>query len=239
MKLLEFFRNLSVGPLANLSMAQAGDPSGIDPSKHEGLVLHTNEALTRLHGRFVLREGMMIVEEVEGRTTYPLESKYAMSNYDAGAGHAFFIQDQWGEPYRDDVIKVLEVFDTFGIKLPLNEADQPASLFTPQPRVLQVPHSYAGMALSISYQANHPKIAYTESGSDFTQSVYVPESLSSALSAYVAYKVYSGINSQENAVKAAEYLKMFETICMECLEYDLIGTQSSSSTERFIKRGWM
>jgi hypothetical protein len=239
MKLSEFFLTLSAGNLSNLALAQTDDVSGIDPLKHRSLVAYTNDALTRLYGRFLLREGTLMIEEVEGRTTYPLQSKYAMSNFSADAGHAFFIQDQWGQPFVDDLIKVLSVTDSFGRDLPLNDPDDISSVFTPQPDVLQVPHPWEGIVLGVGYQAKHPKLVYVDGALDLNQEISLPESLSAALSSYVAHKVYSNMNTQENTIKAAEHLKMFEMICIECVEYDLVGGQSSSSGARFVKRGWV
>lgn len=242
MDLNELFRRLAVGELSNLSMANSVTGE-IEPDDHAKLVLHANDGLKKLHTRFPLKEGNLILIQEGFRTRYSLSSKFAMSNYAANAGHSFYIQDTDKEPFKDDIIKVTAVFNRHGREMPLNKGSQLSlmnlrgelnAVFTPSPTVLQIPHPENGAPIGVQYQAGHPLL----SADDLTQEIDIPEFLTEALTAYVASKVFKNMNTQENTIKGQEHLSTFEAICVEAVEQDLISTGTSTSNVRFFENGW-
>ena len=76
----ELFCRLANGTLQNTSLAT--EDVDIDEDGKSKVVIAINEALTRLHSRFILKESNVIVEMQEGRTNYPLLKKYAIQSYD-------------------------------------------------------------------------------------------------------------------------------------------------------------
>ena len=231
MILTDLYERLAVGELSNLAMVVDGT---ILETERPKIILHANEGLKRIHARFLLKESTLIVDQDGSITNYKLNSKYALSNYVVDAGHTFYINDL-GEPFKDDLIRVLEVWDSHGRKLPLNNKHSIWGAFTPQPEVLQLPHPVDGEPIAIQYQAAHPKLVM----GDDDQIIDLPEFLSSALTAFIASKVFKHMNTQESTAKGAEHLAAFETNCVEVVQQELVTTGGTTSGYRFEKNGWV
>lgn len=230
----ELFRQLSVGELSNLALAMDGSGT-IEEASHGKVVLYINDALKKLYGRFVLKTKDVLVEEVGHITNYHLIKRFAESNYDPAVEPYPYIKDRIKEPFQQDVIKILEVYDSHGCKLPLNDAERCDSLFTPQANVLQVPHPVSGVSLSVMYQAAHPEITVD----NLEAEIELPEILEPALREFIAYKVFTHTNSQEATAKAQEHLNQYEAICSEIEQKDLVSTSVATTNSTFEKRGWV
>lgn len=236
MNLNEFFRDLALGELSNLAMSQNDT---ITPDKRPKIVKYTNEALLALCSKFVLIEKDMMIEMREALTNYHLLKRYAKSQYNEdNPPNRFdlpYIVDNLGEPFQEDVIKILSVYNSFGQKMPLNDLNQPASCFTPQSLVLQVPYPIAGQALVLEYQAKHTVMDHC----NCEEPIVLPDVLHSALSAYVAGKVFMHMNTQENTAKGQEHMLNFETLCQDVIDKDLVSTSSVTTNEKLEQRGFV
>lgn len=238
MKISELFQRLSFGELSNLSLANDGDGSISNPAKAR-LIHYTNEALLRLHSRFVLKETSLLLEQIGSRTNYPLLPQYAVSSTTSTETHRFIL-DSVSAPFLDDVIKVLRVNDEAGFVFPLNDDEDPNSLFTPQTNTLQIPVPQNEVVLAVTYQARHALLDSTLTGSNLlNQTFSVPFVLEGALQAYVAHLVYSHMNGQENILKSQEYAGKYEQICAEIEKMDLANQTISVTNTRFEMRGWV
>lgn len=235
MKLSTFMKNLALGELSNLALADSGY---IAATKQPQIVMLTNEALLRLYTRFVLKEKDMMIEMREGITNYHLLKKYAISYFNPNNPPPIwdmpYILDMGREPFLEDVIKVLSVYSSTIGKLPLNDLEQPHSVFTPQSTVLQVPEVVPGGILGIEYQARHVPLQVEDPDAD----IELPEVLEGALSSYVASKVFMHMNTQESTVKGQEHMLNYESICQDVIERDLVSSSYSTTNTRFAKRGW-
>jgi hypothetical protein len=145
-----------------------------------------------------------------------------------------YIIDVVGELFVDDVIKPLQVFDSVNGRLPLNDDNNTYSVFTPQSKCIQVPNPIDERMMSVSYQARHNPLL-----GELGEIIDIPDVLMSALTAYIAYKVYSHMNTQESTAKAQEHITMYEAICKSAEEGDLLGTSISVTNTRFEQRGWI
>lgn len=223
--------------LALTTLKSAGfitdDKIGIeDWGKPEVLAL-INEGLTRLHSRFQLKTNNCIVEMKEGRTDYPLQKIYSYEYFDPTKVQYPFIMDTPQEPFQEDVIKILEVYDSRGNRRTLNDTGSNSEgLFTPRPDTLQVLWPRKFEALNVQYQAKHPDVS--EEG----QYVDLPETLYSALENWVGYRYHTGLNTEGSTAKAAEYLQLYESICGEITNHALVGHTDSFTNTKFEKRGW-
>lgn len=236
MTLNNLFTALALGELSNLAMSENNT---IIPEQRPKVVNYINEGLLVLHSRYVLKERDMLIEMREGVTNYHLLKRYAMSQYDSenppDRWNLPYIVDTVGEPFQEDVIKILSVYNSFGQKLPLNDLENALSLFSPQSTVLQVPFPIPAQALSIEYQARHGLLDHC----DCEAQIYLPEVLEPALKAYVASKVFMHMNSQESTAKGQEHFMQYENVCSDVVEKDLVNTSSSTTNVRFHKRGWV
>ena len=234
MNLEKLYAQLSMGALSNLNFAEEG--MGTIAEQHRPMVvMFTNEALLRLYSRFILLTKDLLVEQYAHITYYHLRKRFAYSNWVPLEEKVAYIVDQPEDPFTEDVIKILQVSDSRGAVLPLNDAEHVDSVYTPQAKLLQVPRPKAGVALSILYQARHPEVT----GEDLEQEIDVPDVLLSALLAYVGYQAFASVNTEVSLMKSQEQLALYETLGTEAEDKDLVSTSISSTNVRFNKRGWV
>lgn len=236
MNLNDLFRDLALGELSNLSLVENDT---IVPQKRPKIVSYANEGLLALHSTFVLKEKDMLVEMREGVTNYHLLKRYAWSQYNEDnppdRWNMPYIMDMVSDPFQEDVIKILAVYNSFNQRMPLNDHENARSVFNPQSNLLQVPYPIPGQALAIEYQARHTLLDHCECDED----ILIPDVLWRALKAYIASKVCSHMNTQEMTAKGQEHMIIYDTICQEVVDMDLVNTSSSSTNSRFQKRGWI
>ncbi len=236
MKLKELMTRLSLGELSNLSLSNEGSGT-IKDADQPKVINYTNQGLLALFTRFNLLEKNVIIELVEHITKYHLLRRFSEANGAVDVVYKY-IKDLLREPFTEDAIKILEVYDSNGIRRVLNDSNNPNSLFTPQPTTLQVPFPVTGLALSVAYQAKHPTL--NMSGQNLLdQDITVPVFLETALQNYVAYKVYSNMNSQEQKAIAKEHFDTYNATCIDIETSDLANQTISTSVSKLDDRGFV
>jgi hypothetical protein len=235
MNITDLFASLSYGELSNLAMSV--DASGVIRVQDQPKILNAaNEALLLLHSKFILSAKDIWIEARKHITYYHFDIRFAESNILNSSENDFYIKDLRGEPFTGDVIKVLNVFDQFEYDLPLNDVEHTRSVFTPQPRMLQIPDPVDFALYNVVYQAKHPTLILSE---ELDQEIDLPDVLHSALKAYIAYRVHSNMNTQEATAKAAEHLQNYIGICQNAVEYDLVNTSNHTTNVKFNRNGWI
>lgn len=235
MQLDELYSMLSYGELSNLAIANNGTGTITDEAKPR-IVLYANEALLRLHTKFVLLQKSLMIELQEGLTNYHLQPAYAMQSFDDAIAEYPYIRDLPENKFTGDVIKVMSVQNTWGGVRPLNDAKQYFSCFTVAPQILQVPVCRTDEVISVNYQARHRKLEASENG---YKTLDLSDTLHGALTAFIAHKVYNSINTQESMVIAQSHIAMFDTICADAVEMDVLNMSVSEINTRFNSRGWI
>lgn len=234
MDITQLFTDLSHGELSNLAMS--GEGSGeIREKDRAKIISYTNEGLLRLYSRFVLKENDLVIELVDHITNYHLIPKFAESNFPEAGEDYPYIKDLHREKFEGDVIRIMAVYSNTQGQMPLNDDNAYFSLFTPQGNVLQFPNPVTGHALSIHYQAKHPPLSLD----NMALEIQLQDTLQGALKAYIAYKVYSHMNMEGSVAAAQGHLGMYEAICQEVIDRDLVANSVSTTNTRFAKRGWI
>lgn len=232
MNVEDLFEKLSYGPYSALFSGVSG-AGYIDQQNQPQVISHANDALLRIYTRFNLIEKDVMVVMNELTTNYHLRSKF--SPHDTSSTERWrYILDLPEERFTDDVIRILQVYNSFGYSYPLNDDGNPNSLFTPQGNVLQVSRPIPGQILSITYQAKHPKL-----DGELDQEIMLPEVLTEALVSYIAYKKYTNMATAESSAKAQEHLAMFTQLCDEALMSDAVSISTSTTNNRFQKGGFV
>jgi hypothetical protein len=237
MQLGVLFKNLSLAELSNLSIGNEGSGS-IKESQHPKLIGYVNDGLMALFTRFRLQEKTVIIEMVAHITQYHLLTKYAESSESSSDEVPYhYIKDMLRDRFEGDVVKILEVYDSLGNKRVLNDPDNSKSLFTPNPLTLLVPLPYEGEALGVSYQAHHRKLR--DNGNNIlTQNIDIPAIYESPLQSYVAYKVYSHMNTEEQKKIAQEHYQTYDNTCIGIETNDFTNNTSSASQNKLDVRGF-
>lgn len=234
MNILDLFSDLSYGELSNLPLAGEGDGQITDSGKPK-VIRALNEGMIRLYTRFALREKNVIIGLVDHITNYQLDSKFAESNAATSTQPYLYIKDLNREPFTDDVVRILSVWNSDGYPVPLNDEHNIYSVFTPEDKVLLVPRPITGKALVLGYQALPEKL----SEDDLTAEVKIPVVLEGALRAFIAYKIYSQMNTQEAQGIASSHLNMFNGIAQDVIDQDLVSSSKSTTNTKFKMRGFV
>lgn len=229
----ELFTRLSYGPLVNLAISNEG-AGGIIETKQPSMVHHTNEALLRLYGKFILKENEAIIRMLDGVSNYKLVPEHTYVN--STGSSTTFIMDSKSKPFLNDVIKILNVYDAAGCKLPINDENHSGSVFTPTPISIQFPRNCPNELMFVMYQARHPELS--SNPVKLNQVIDIPDVLEEALISYIAYKVLGNMNGQEHQAKAQTHYNNYELVCNTVRENDLVNSSISSSRSGFEQRGF-
>lgn len=232
MKLSDLFKDLAVGDLRNLSMAEN---KTIREADQETVVLFINEGLTNIHSRFDVNLRDLLIETHKHITFYHLLKRFAESQADVSPEPFLYIKDLSLDPFLEDVIKVKAVYGSKGQLLPLNDGTRMDSVFTPQPLILQVPHPRDGELLTVFYKARLEPVKAGNLG----QLIDLPDVLHKALRSYVAFKVFSTLGTVEAAQVAATHFSSYEATCKEAEALDLVNTSVVPTNTRFQRNTWI
>ena len=235
MQVSELLERLSYGELSNLAISNNGNGTIIEAQQPK-IISYTNEGLLRLYSRYVLEESDVLVQLYDSITLYNLLPAFAV-HYVPGSEEFSepirYLLDTADAPFKDEVIRITTLFDNYGQHIPLNDEERHDSCFSPQVKVLQVPDPISDKVITVRYQKRHSKL-----NGELTQIITCPDVLLGALTSYIAYKVYSHMNSVESNAKAQEFNANFEQICNEVMDRDLVSSSVSQTNTRFARGGW-
>jgi len=239
MTLLELMKDLTYGELAQFKIGNLlpGErDSEPDPTRYEQLISHINLGLLAIYKRFFLSSKEIYIQQYSQIATYVLSSKYAQTNI-ASAEPIKYIMDTVQNPFLDDVLKIEEVYDEEGNKLPMNDVTEDLSVFTPNYRSVQVPYPVDANTMAVQYRAAHPKIIYTRDINPAEIEVEVPNSLHEALLYYVASRYATSVGG-DGGNEGNTYFQKFEDSCNKVDEYGL-EVQAEPGDWRFDQGGWV
>ena len=238
----QFIKNLGITTLKNL------DGSIVDQDTHEvldkaipELIAWINEGLTDIHTTYEILDTLFI-HIYESRTMYPLRSKYNLSlkEYLNPPIYSRFIwkgftEDGEVNAFNDNLAQIVAVYSHEGYRLPMNDASNMFSAFTPQYDVLQLPVNMLSGMVEVVYRANHPEVSYEDN-----TSISLPPSLYSALANYVAYRVHSTMNGEVAVANATKYLNDYRNVLNNAIKNGVINHNDyQPDFGKFYKRGFV
>lgn len=226
MKLSTIFTQLTHGELSQLDIGGA-DGVGIQSCDYTKIVAHVNLGLVELYKRFFLKEAEVVIQQYDHIQTYYLEGKYAETS---GSDEPIkYIVDSVYQPFKDDVLKIEQVFNELGIPLIENQDGCMSCLpgqgalhpiYTPSYNSIQVPQPEKENQMIVTYRASHEEILVPGLDPKTTE-VHLPPGLLEALVLYVGARVYAGMNADQNA-EGNNYYAKFEA---SCKTYTNLGLQ--------------
>lgn len=227
-------KQLALGKLSNTSFCENGN---IKADKQEIVCQYLNEALLRLYTQFNIKEKSVLLELYEGRTEYPLTSEHSTRKrkgdlYDL---FDFYIRDTDENPFEDDILTILAVWDDLDRKRPLNDPENILSVMTPEPNLLIVNVPRTGRVLNVIYRAKHLILT----PDNVEAKVELPANLFGALYSYVAYLVHSAINTEQSVANAQKYYSEYQMIVNEVIQNQTMVPDKLVLDRKFIKRGWV
>lgn len=196
MKLQDLFNELAIGELSNLALAKTGV---IDPAHHNKVVTAINVALNDIFSRIPLAEKEVLVETLDWKSIYFIRKEH--SRMDPTPGFLKYIVDTPANPFTGDLVKVLGVCNEIGDPLPMNDAEQWASVFLPAFDTVQFNHPGAKQIFAVQYQALHPKLVATGDGY-LDQILRVPSVLMDMVRIKTASTLLAPMGGQNETLKA-------------------------------------
>jgi hypothetical protein len=239
-KLSDVFSQLTYGELSQISIG-GGDTGQIDDSNYEQILAHINLGLTALYKRFPLKEERLTIIRQATRSTYPINSTYAISNT-ASTEPAKFIDDMI-IPFKDDILKIERAYNSDGFEFALNDEGDENSVFTTSATVLRVPATIDPALLTATfelvYRANHPMIKIGDG--PFNPAVVtleLPITHLEPLLLYVASRFHgpTGMVNEFNA--SNNYAAKYERACQE-IELQNLRVDQGSQHNRLRDNGWV
>ena len=232
MDLNDFLEDLCLGELSNLYIGLEGQVD-LHPQNRAKLINYVNQGLNALYSRFALQKKELIIRGQEFLSLYHMDQKFSMS---IGTSKTKYIDDTRCEPFCNDLIKILEVYNEVGIPFKLNVKDDNESLHTPSWNSLQILHPVQDQGYFVIYQAKPVKIA---ADTDGCIDLNLPPILIEGLAGFVASKVYSHMNGQQNKATAQEQMAVFEAKCLELVNGDLGSDSETSFNSKAEQRGFI
>lgn len=173
-----------------------------------------NMGMIELYTRFPIKTEEHIVELQENTTIYemPADFMYALSAY--------------GE--------VQEVTTDLLVRVPINEEDDPYSIFFPDWNTVQIPAVANGSYISIIYVAKPTALTIN----DLDTELELPETLIDALLSYMGYRAHLAIRGDGQSENNAHWLR-FDRSCKKARELGVaFPVDSLKMSERIKDRGF-
>ena len=204
----------------------SGEEEGKIRSKHyPKIISNINMALIELHKRFPVSVKVLTVQQYTHISNYILTRDYAWSNTASTQTYKYII-DSVTSPYNNDLLKIERVHaeeceDSCGQndfrEFPLNDENEPWSLFTPSYNILQIPFPIAENAVFVEYRAYPEKIPVNTTDIESVE-VNFPEILLEPLLCYMNYKLYTAVGTEKQ--ESGLYMQRYE---VECQKIDQLG----------------
>ena len=236
-KVQDFIASLAYGTLKNLHESIVDNKTHTVKESAIPEIIHwLNEGLTSIHTTYEIKD-VVSVHIHESRTLYPIRSEYNMSLEEylkLQPPYERFLWKNLEEEYNNNLMQVVLVTTHEGVKLPLNDASNMFSVFTPEYDVLQLPVNLLGGVLDVVYRAKHPEVKYEEN-----TPIKLPPLLYDALANYIAYKIHSGMNTDLSVKNAEKYLQEYTSIINHAIENGVIENDHTPDFSKFYLRGFV
>jgi hypothetical protein len=238
MILESILKDLTYGELQGLrigNLLPGEATSEPDPHQYEQIISYLNLGMTELYKRFFLKSREIYLQEHAEISTYLLHSDYSLANTaSAIAESERYIIDTPTEPFTDDILKIEEIYDEAGVRIPLNDINEELSIYTPSYRSVQIPYPNDNTSVSIQYRADATKVVANVATDASTVEVDCPNSLYEALLYYIGSRAHRASNME----KSNDYWMMFKK-CVQDVDTLGLEVQGEPTSWRFDDHGWV
>lgn len=225
MLLQEVFDQLASSELNNIYVVDQ-KTKRILPDKYAAVSTAVNAALTQLHTRFLLRTGELTVELHPDQTTYALQGRCVVGKDGIATANRFI---QPSGDFRDNLLKIQQVFDDKGEELGLNNHSNYFSVRESSFDTLVVPieefEKRNVKTLRVVYRQNHKMIPYNCEGLEpDCYGLTLPRTHLMALCLYVAARMHVPIGLQDATYSGNSFMALYN---QECDRLENSGMQMS------------
>lgn len=235
--LKNMINDLAVGVLANTMLCDPATNT-IYEKYYPKAVSFINLGLTAIHRRFLLRSGELSVAQKTGIIHYTLRSLYALSN-EAAVEPFNYIQDSVANPFKDDILKIEQVFSEDGSEYLINDSTQAYPIFTPRYNVISMIPTDVPQTVFLIYRQNYPRIVLSNSLNALTEEIDIPDFILEALYLKIGTYAYKGITAEDTeANPGRSYMYQYELECKRLEEEGLVANDNNPHNV-FEVYGWV
>ena len=237
--LQSLFNTLALGELSNTKLNTDGK---IAPDNYATLVSHVNLGLIELFKQFNIRQNTVRLYQHPDVFRYYLRVEH-LGDVEEMDDWTYLLYDE-DEPFKNDLVKVLSITDDLQSNYPINDYNCDYTILTPESDILvmnPVDTPLVPLVFDITYQSLHPVIVFDPK--DFKPEdiiLHIPAAIEEALLAYIACRVFQGINSsvsEGTTTPAMTYSAKYEMACLKITAFSLVPDNDDSGLQ-FRKNGW-
>lgn len=232
--LKEVFDDLTYGELSNIKIGK-DDLGTIAEKDYPKVVSHINLGLIDLYQKFKLKTKELRLHQIEGTTKYFLRKQYMDDVSQCGANDIYIEKDSV-DPFNDDIVKVLEVYDATGEEIPMDNKRAhdlrieqgitvTPGVFTPEHDIITMTVASTPEILDIVYQAYYPKIVLNELSDPSKIKLYIPKYIQKPLMLYIIARIVSSMKvslSEGEANPANARWYAYKLACKDITDLNLV-----------------
>lgn len=232
----DYINTLGFGVLSNLGSVVDEDTLKVKEPAIPRIIHFINEGLIKLYSEFPLKIDSLFLQVHESRTNYPITSEHQMTEEEYVSNCHYYDKYIWKgfeETFQDDLLSIEKVFSHTGNEIPLNAMNNRWSAFTPMYNVLELPANFPAGMVSVLYRARHKKVIYEEN-----TNIELPDVLFDALANYIAYKLYTNLNTEVSVQNANKYLTEYNNLIESVKTNGIVNPDYNPDFNKFYERGW-
>lgn len=226
----DFIDQISLSELYNISWVD-NLTGKIHENRIPSIINYINEGLGILFDKFSLKKDQIFLFPVPYKFNYKITSDHMMSE-DLIPDYDHYLWKGVDETFDDNLIRIVDIHNSDGHNLPLNDPSDYFSVFIPFYNEIQLSDFQADWELSITYIASPPKLK------TINDKIDIPSVLVPALISFVSYKVYNIFNTAEATQTASKYLQMYMSQVNEVVNSDTANYSVPDNPTKFYNRGW-
>lgn len=225
--------HLKTGDFSLTNLGNGNEEEGLTSNNLQTVINLINLGLIDLYKQFNLSIKEVYVQQYAHIQKYTLHSNHAVSNKETQLTQ--YIVDTEDDPFLNDILHIMSVYDEKGCPLPLNDTSYCNSVFTPKYNVLQVPCPVDENANVVVYRASPVLL---EPSCDFAQEVDIPISFLDPLLLFVASRFKSSRPNQDAQAEGRLLYEKYLLALNQIKEEGLYNTSLPTST-KLIERGFV
>lgn len=245
MKLDTLMTTLCFGSLGNLPIFGEGTGTPQDQA-FTRVIVAANQAMTEFYTRFAIRSRTLVVEAIDGRSSYPLDPMYAVNSGIPGSPK--YILDNVDDPWLTmDILWVTRVIDDCGTELWVNASatarktnEHLGRVFFPEVNLMMLADPKQGDQYMVEYRGAPALVDPAAVGTDWDAVEFsLPSVYEPAFVEKVSGLIYRSLNGQENTAKGAELVMSSEVGSRKLEEQNVDNKETATYNERFHIGGWV
>lgn len=185
-------------------------------SDNNAIITLMNMGIMELYKRFPLAINEFIVDLEDNKIFYDLPSDF------------MYPLEAYGEVDENSTTKEAP-------ELPINDTDEPFSIFFPNHTQVQIPVVASGEHISILYASKPPRLTIN----DLNAELPIPDALIEALVYYIGFRAHTGIRSDGQSENSMHWIR-FDQSCKKARELGVAYPLDSwNMPDRLSNRGFV